>query len=96
MATSTLHSVYCTLLFYLSQNVGPFPVVSLSYASTNILTGAWHGWQIINHYLPRIRPEADPVEEACEYIKHPLQPLHLGLGDESIVGIKVLRQVPYL
>ena len=28
-----------------------------------------------SHHLPRIRPEADLVEEACEDVKCPLQPL---------------------
>ena len=46
-------------------------------------------------HLPCIRPESDPVKEACKDIKHPLQPLQLGRGDKYIVGLKLCRQVPY-
>ena len=47
------------------------------------------------HHLPRIFPESDLVEEACEDIECPLQPLRLDPGEKSIVSIKVHRQVSY-
>ena len=53
-------------------------------------------WLAIHtHYLPRIFPEANPVEEAYKDAERLLHPLQLGQADDSIVGIKVRCQVLY-
>ena len=53
-------------------------------------------WLAIHvHHLLHISPEADPVKEAFEDIELLLQPIWVGQGNYSIIGIKVRRQFPY-
>ena len=41
------------------------------------------------HCPLHIFPESEPVEEACEDVKHPIQPQQLGQGKDFIVVIKI-------
>ena len=45
--------------------------------------------------LPHFFLEADMVEEAGEDVERPIEPLQLGQSGDTIIGIKVLRQIPY-
>ena len=42
---STPHSRHFNLLLCRPQEFGPFPIARISYASTDIFKGVWHGWK---------------------------------------------------